>query len=139
MKKFLKLEHSLCSKKVPDELDIPVLAAAAMRAKSFRRRRTMLKVVLPGTISTIAAAAALLIMMPSMTITPVPGKAVSGTSVNTAKLKIQTNPETIVEQNVSQYDMLALVIVRKQVYGPCTCIVHHPGIVIDLSSCHIPV
>ena len=108
MKKFLKLEHSLCSKKVPDELDIPVLAAAAMRAKSFRRRRTMLKVVLPGTISTIAAAAALLIMMPSMTITPVPGKAVSGTSVNTAKLKIQTNPETIVEQNVSQYDMLAL-------------------------------
>lgn len=108
MKKFLKLEHSLCSKKVPDELDIPVLAAAAMRAKSFRRRRTMLKVVLPGTVSTIAAAAALLIMMPSMTITPVPGKAVSGTSVNTAKLKIQTNPETIVEQNVSQYDMLAL-------------------------------
>lgn len=108
MKKFLKLEHSLCSKKVPDELDIPVLAAAAMRAKSFRRRRTMLKVVLPGTVSTIAAAAALLIMMPSMTITPVPGKAVSGTSVNTAKLKIQTNPETIVEQNVTQYDMLAL-------------------------------
>ena len=108
MKKFLKLEHSLCSKKVPDELDIPVLAAAAMRAKSFRRRRTMLKVVLPGTVSTIAAAAALLIMMPSMTITPVPGKAVSGTSVNTAKLKIQTDPETIVEQNVSQYDMLAL-------------------------------
>ena len=54
MKKFLKLSLPLSSREVPPETDAVILAAAAMRAQAFRRKRIALKLAIPG----IAAAAA---------------------------------------------------------------------------------
>ncbi len=58
MKKFLRIRLPHSAKEVPLTLDASILASAAMRARSFRRRRILLKAAFP----TIAAAAAVTVI-----------------------------------------------------------------------------
>ena len=67
MKKFLRLELPSANREIPPELDASILAAAAMRAKSTRKKRLSLKITALGITSAGAAAAAVLTVLPMST------------------------------------------------------------------------
>lgn len=64
MKKFLRLSLKHSERDIPAELDAVILSAAAMRAKSTRKKRLALKIAVPGITAAGAAAAALLVALP---------------------------------------------------------------------------
>ena len=107
MKKFLKLGDSLRQQEVPRELDIPILAAAAMRAKHFRNRRIMLKIVFPGA-ATAVAAAAVMLMMPGTVISAGQHETVSSARTIAAVRPKPARPDVPQEKLTAPVDLLAL-------------------------------
>ena len=69
MKKFLRLEMPAAAKEIPAELDVRILAHAAIRARSSRRKRLALKMLIPASAAG-AAAAVTLMCLPDAAISP---------------------------------------------------------------------
>ena len=104
MKKFLHWELEKSAPEIPLALDQRILAAAAMRARSFRRRKLFLRIAMP-TMSTAAAAAAVMlfsgVIFHSKTAVTKPGTAIVAT---TSGQKISESENNMLDL----YDMTAL-------------------------------
>lgn len=71
MKKFLRIKLPGSDRDIPAELDAAILATAAMRAQTFRRKKVIFKVAFPGAIiGSAAAAAAVIALMPTAPVAP---------------------------------------------------------------------
>ena len=110
MKKFLHLELEKSAPEIPLALDQRILAAAAMRANSFRRRKLIFRIALPASVASAAAAAVVLcsgvIHLPQQPVKPAAVTPVSSiaTQTSTPRQKI-TTPEN---NMLALYDMTAL-------------------------------
>lgn len=103
MKKFLRLDLPFSGREIPPETDAAILAAAAMRAKSSRKKRMIFKLAFPGVAAAAAAATAI-----SITLLPeLPGRTDSPAEI----AKYQTavlNAHPTVEAVIAPSELLAL-------------------------------
>ena len=105
MKKFLRLDLPFSGREIPPETDAAILAAAAMRAKSSRKRRMIFKLAFPGVAAAAAAATAI-----SITLLPeLPGRTDSPAEIakyQTAVLNAHPTAEAVVV--IAPSELLAL-------------------------------
>lgn len=103
MKKFLRLDLPFSGREIPPETDAAILAAAAMRAKSSRKKRMIFKIAFPGVAAAAAAATAI-----SITLLPeLPGRTDSPAEI----AKYQTavlNAHPTTEAVIAPSELLAL-------------------------------
>ena len=103
MKKFLRLDLPFSGREIPPETDAAILAAAAMRAKSSRKKRMIFKLAFPGVAAAAAAATAI-----SITLLPeLPGRTDSPAEI----AKYQTavlNAHPTVEAVIAPSELLGL-------------------------------
>ena len=103
MKKFLRLDLPFSGREIPPETDAAILAAAAMRAKSSRKKRMIFKLAFPGVAAAAAAATAI-----SITLLPeLPGRTDSPAEI----AKYQTavlNAHPTAEAVIAPSELLAL-------------------------------
>ena len=115
MKKFLKIPLSSSTPSdIPKSLDSAILAAAALKARSIRKKRIAMRVIPALGISAAAAAASIMAFTPAVTIqqTVVQTSGVPAPQTVAAAIRHQTESKpTTPLQSVPKYssaDMLAL-------------------------------
>lgn len=116
MKKFLRIELPRNNREIPPEVDAAILAYASMRAKSVRRKRTVIKLLLPS--AGVAAAAAAVAIIGLTPLTAVPTQQIPAPQTTVAKVQNKVAPQIVKNTipqivpvsvaPVSQSDMLAL-------------------------------
>ena len=113
MKKFLHLALPGSAKEVPEKLNVKILAAAAMRANHFRKKRMVVRITL-SSLATAAAAVFVITALPSAelnTVTPAIQSSAIQKQNNIAAAINKTTVVTVPEIEVpapAQRDLLAL-------------------------------